>query len=145
MAPEQSLAYLLAASIHIAQKTELERALHLLDQALEKDKANRASDPAGLRRIAAEAYALKACALTLLERHEEAEAALNHAFNEASGEHRPRFASYQRIVGQVMRLRGEREKAREHFNRAREIDPLGLNNRLATEELEKLEQETGDG
>jgi hypothetical protein len=44
-----------------------------------------------------------------------------------------------------MLLCGEREKAREHFNKVREIDPLGLNNRLAIEDLAKLEQETNDG
>jgi tetratricopeptide (TPR) repeat protein len=131
--PERSLPYLGLAEVYLEQGGQAERALLLLDKALEKEQANPKESLLPI------IHAGRAWALAQMGQHKAADAALAQAWQAGDPAHKPRFAGLHITAGQTRLAQGQREQAIEHFQRAQELDPQSWNSQQAARELAKLD------
>jgi tetratricopeptide (TPR) repeat protein len=131
--PEHSLSYLGEATIFIHQNEHLEEVLPLLDKAQQQEQAYPREGLMGIILVS------RAWALEIMGQQQQADEALERAFQAADPRYKPRTADMHHRAGRVMLLRGDHAAARQHFNTARELDPQGLNCQLAEAALAQMD------
>ena len=115
----------------LAQEIEPQKALDLIDQAMRVSKSQIA------RRLEGRRWALKAWALALLGRRQEAEDAITRALQANDPKFRPLVASRHWTIGKALMAMERTGKAIEHFRAARDADPKGRYGSLALEQLKQ--------
>jgi tetratricopeptide (TPR) repeat protein len=110
------------ASWYLRQGIEPQKALALVEQAIEAQKRALLQNP-GL--LLPSRLANKAWALALLGRPREAEAAIEQAIGMPNSKLAASRAFVCWTAGMAFAAMGEKAKAREHFEQARQVDPQG--------------------
>ncbi len=148
--PERAVPYSDLAEVYLYQGTEPARALELLEQVLAVKVAGEPALNLALpsKKVVGEEYQLpeyywqailwadQAWALALLGRHLDAAPALEQARRVIGRRFLPGVAAVYYRAGQVLRLRGDRAAAMEHWRQAVELDPQGYGGRLAAAALQ---------
>jgi tetratricopeptide (TPR) repeat protein len=129
---QHSLPYLGQAMVYLEQSREPQRALELLDTALEHEPNHPAANLRGLIMVG------RAWALTLLGNDEDASEAFSHSILATNPDDKPRLAEVHEHAGRVLLLRNEPEAAREYFTNAIAHDPQGHTGAQARRALEEL-------
>lgn len=133
--PQFSEAHSELAEVLLAQGQEPERALALVDNALElKNRNARNVD----RHAVAYMWAKRGLALAMLGRTGEAAASVEKAKDSGDPAFIPGVAGTAWRCGLALARMGKFEAAREQFQRAAAIDPRGLYGKLAAESLQEL-------
>jgi uncharacterized protein HemY len=132
--PESAGPYSGLAEVYLRQGIRPERALELMEKALEHKLRSYLARCTDQQRLG-EMWGNHAWALAMLGRHTKASESLEHAFGEVSEKHKPRLAEVCYRAGQAMRLRGAKVAATEYFERACEMDPQGNAGSLAARAL----------
>jgi tetratricopeptide (TPR) repeat protein len=132
--PESAGPYSGLAEVYLRQGIKPERALELMEKALEHKLRSRQTRRTDLYRLG-KMWGNHAWALAMLGQHTKAAESLDHAFSEANQNHKPGLAGLYYRAGQTMRLRGAQATATEYLERAREIDPQGTAGNLAARAL----------
>ena len=132
--PDRGGPYVPLAETHLRQKSEPEKALQFAEQAIAlKDKSTQ--QKRSNRQAYADAWALRAWALSQLGRRAESDESIQKALSESDGNDKPNFAGTLYHLGQALLSQGNRSAAVEKFNKARELDPSGNYGSLAVRAL----------
>ncbi|HEX4592714.1 MAG TPA: tetratricopeptide repeat protein [Bryobacteraceae bacterium] len=132
--PDRGGPYVPLAEAYLRQKSEPEKALQFVDQAIalkEKSPMQKRVN----RQAYADAWALRAWALGLLGRRAESDESIQRALSESDQKDKPNFAGTLYHLGQALLSQGNRSAAVEKFNEARKIDPSGNYGSLAASAL----------
>lgn len=129
-------AYSSLAEVYLYQRINPQRALQLVDRALEI-KLRPHSTPVDTYQIS-EMYAIRAWALQQLGRVAEADEAIFCALHEGDPTFKPTLAGIHHRAGLVMLERGNRTTARQHFEWALEADSVGAHGQRAQAALRRL-------
>jgi tetratricopeptide (TPR) repeat protein len=137
VAPDKSGAYNGLAEVYLRNDLRAERALELLQRALENlgDSFLRRRSKRYQR---GQLWANRAWALTVQRLHAQAGEALEQALRKTDRGFKPGLADLHCRAGQVMRLRGDKVAAVEHWQQAQQIDPQGQAGQWATRLLQEL-------
>ena len=119
------------AELLLAQGSEPQKALDLVDEAMRISKAPVAQRLEGIRR------AIRAWALALLGRRQEAEESIEQALRAPGGTLRATLAMRHWAVGMALVALERTGKAIEHFRAARDADPKGKYGGLAMQQLKQ--------
>jgi tetratricopeptide (TPR) repeat protein len=130
--PQHSLPYLGQAMVYLEQGREPQRALELLDTALENEPNHPAANLRGLIMVG------RAWAYTLLDDHITASEAFSQSILATNPDDKPRLAEVHERAARVLLLRNEPESAREYFTNAIAHDPQGHTALLARRALEDI-------
>jgi hypothetical protein len=137
ISPDAAGCYISLADVYLRQGVQPERVLELLAQAQENKSSSILRSRADRHRWA-EIWASRAWALTLQGRHAEAAEALEQALAKRDRKFKPGLADLHCRAGQVMRLRGDKAAAIEHWRQAQQIDPRGEAGQWAGRLLQEL-------
>jgi len=129
---QHSLPYLGQAMVYLEEGREPQRALELLDTALEHEPNHPAANLRGLIMVG------RAWALTLLGNDEAASEAFSQSILATNPDNKPRLAEVHERAGRVLLLRNEEEAAREYFTNAIAHDPQGHTGDKARRALEEI-------
>jgi tetratricopeptide (TPR) repeat protein len=133
--PEATNPYASLADVYLYQGIEPERALELMECAMERQKKSRQ----GVQGIH---WATRAWALALLGQHDEAAESLRRASQSINPQVKPLFAELEYISGEVNRLAGRPGEARVYFNAVLTIDSQGMWRDRAERALHSMSAET---
>jgi tetratricopeptide (TPR) repeat protein len=123
--PEGAVAYSTLAEVYLQQGIEPQRALELVDRGIQLKQHSEMQANVD-EHIFGYLFANRAWALFLLGRAAEADAALDEALKfAAASRSKAGSAGVQYHVGRALVAAGQVPQAREHFRKAREIDPKG--------------------
>jgi tetratricopeptide (TPR) repeat protein len=137
IAPDAAGPYITLAGVYLRQGVQAEQALELLAQAQENKGSSLLSRYTDRHRWG-QIWANRAWALTLQGRHAEAAKALEQAFKKRDRKFKPGLADLHCRMGKVMRLRGDKAAAMEHWRQAQQIDPQGKAGQWAARLLQEL-------
>jgi tetratricopeptide (TPR) repeat protein len=137
IAPDAAGPYITLAGVYLRQGLQAERALELLAQAQENKGSSLLSRYTDRHRWG-QIWANRAWALTLQGRHAEAAEVLEQAFKKRDRKFKPGLADLYCRMGKVMRLRGDKAAAIEHWQQAQQIDPQGKAGQWAAQLLQEL-------
>ncbi len=138
ISPRHVGAYNGLAQVYLFQGIEPQRVLELTERALENHQASFLKRRFERFQCGA-IWSSRAWALALLGQHSKAAQALEQAFAGAERNFVPEFAGVHFRAGKTELLRGERAKAVEHWEQARQLDPHGHYGGLAAQALRDLE------